>query len=1624
MSEPPTRDHVTAGLEFARVVLSGAVSSADAVAVVRRFHTRVVLPLLNDEVAEKDDLLAWARFRDGASLLSELSDLDNDEWAALEDVRFDLLSLAEQLTNTTPTRRSSAENGPQILARTPDGRWTTLTAHAPNGDEWDTPCVKTAQVEKALHSVLGQFSLIWPTAWNEEEDQPTHLCWPSDIELGTAGATLPIALWHLGRLTGLGTPPVLVVGEMADGRYLRDSSTIFGEKPEKSVIATLFDAMKADGRNLLVPVDNRWRWLRPEEQNPEAQDVTVVRPMTLDDAAHLVWGEAWDRWKVEHHRAEIPSKGWSLVDCTTPPGQPLPDIEVIQSFQLTRLFVEEAQRITAVLGGTRRSGKSCIVRCVVRELTGRKPPWNVVVLTEPSAKLPDQAIAASIAKHALGAAGMTSAKRLVVFEGLRPHDDAESHVGSLLRHVAAEAEASVLAVLEYNDNSRAEWDVSGATVITAPVGKAARERFIDDLIDKNPALKPGEARAHEAAAALADLRQLTQLLNSDDPFARIEARFGEMANTERKVVLTAAAMSLVGGVVAGSTLEALDADDHEIFGVIPGRWPETFALTGYRDCISLIDLYAAERPATGTAADRNGEHAALRHQVLTELVEPELRVLLESTDPELAPRVPALFSGIWLFNQKLAKNLAAQAFDDGLLTSWASTTPAETVSNLLAIRHLFDDNALPELTAQLVKKLPDEPPWRPGSVMMLVRTVKNIDSSLREDTLREIATWLKDQVEHLMDSRQGSPEELCDLMEALARYDWRSAEIKPFVADRALDVLSGVRHDRLGDYRAVRRVVDLLRMLRGREEVNLSALLVEHEYDVQAMLQREPKEHDGIQVLFASINLRQTFDWVDYEVRFQPFQVPMTAALGHASATDLTTAINDLRRSNPRLATAVIGHGWPEFPDAVRRLLHRAWPADAAALIRAIANTNSLQLPHILLKEGAVDQRLITRLAKQIVVLRDTSSTGMLLSALHFADDLFHRGQEMVATALAEEVGEDAVQNLIKHDPRMSSLYYLIKGVWDAEASYREQVLGTVVEVVADHVKRRRQHWGPLAALRLLADAEMGELALQRLRTHLTPADLVKGMFTGNTAQARAALHRLGRVMYPTVATMYRDQWDEVSFIDGLRTKTSALEVCAEATRTLAEADVPGAGRTMLLVTGGVDEWFARLFSGGRPHLFATQISQLTTLDHDSARQVLDLLRAAPTRTKIRGQTVRALASWLRKAMLDDATTTAAVIQACEDVQPGLSKELVDELAEDGYAAHVLRWSAAYNQNPISQSHAARTLIRAGLTLQGPQSRWIDAVHEARMDTLNQFTSPQACAAILHMFAAWNEQWAIDAAISLDVTRMARRVRQGRVADLPGVIDLIRTLDVCGGTASARMVAEHLHKTDLSSIGRHVDLQNLCQLADVMELVLPDAVPKVLTSIQVAVDAAITNTVVLDESKVWRNVARACATARRLRTRIGPFTDPEVRPNLVHAPAVAWVAAELGDPAWGEKAAERMRVRLNDRDFPSPADQGYVLFATKNGWAPELRPADKIWSAGLAPMWLLRMLSQESTDDPYLTAVLKTAAPVIRKRMVDPARRSDWDAKVLSNVINALAPRQSMQDVISKLRTPPTSRDK
>jgi len=52
-----------------------------------------------------------------------------------------------------------------------------------------------------------------------------------------------------------------------------------------------------------------------------------------------------------------------------------------------------------------------------------------------------------------------------------------------------------------------------------------------------------------------------------------------------------------------------------------------------------------------------------------------------------------------------------------------------------------------------------------------------------------------------------------------------------------------------------------------------------------------------------------------------------------------------------------------------------------------------------------------------------------------------------------------------------------------------------------------------------------------------------------------------------------------------------------------------------------------------------------------------------------------------------------------------------------------------------------------------------------------------------------------------------------------------------------------------------------------------------------------------------------------------------------------------------------------------------------------------------APLWMLRVLYEQETADPFLTPVLKRVEPEVRRRIDAPLARSNWDAHQLRQLL-------------------------
>ncbi|WP_456598782.1 hypothetical protein [Blastococcus sp. SYSU DS0616] len=1312
----------------------------------------------------------------------------------------------------------------------------------------------------------------------------------------------------------------------------------------------------------------------------------------------MVWGEEWARWKRQAHAQDLARLGWHLVDWgRQPAGQPIPDHPVSQVRQLqAHCTLTAAPGSIMVLGGTARSGRSAIVRQLAASLSGARRPWNVQVVTGPDRGLPDRYTALEVATHAAGATSAASkgaGRTLLVFEDLQPIG--AGNASEVLRFVALKMQIVVLGVLQYEENSPVDWDTDDAFVATAVVGAEARRRFVADLAMDDEDLDTEPALAAIASDSHIELRTLTELMaGATDASTGRSERFAQLSDPEQAALAVAAAVSLVFGEVPEDVLALVDDPDRELFGVTAGRAPSTLRLMSADDCHAVLLLHAGE-----TSATRRRLTWPVLTDALLALLGPELGRLLTAGDPAAVDRL----LGVRLFNQTVCWRLLRGASDDDALAEWTASAPLMSVARMVSLIDLMSEKAAAKFAKQLVGRLSRTAPHpAPAQLLTLIRACHDAESLLDGGDLDDLEGWFVDAVDSAITVGAGRPDERFSLLVALERFNREG--VARVLADRTLDVLAGLTV-RVDDYRLVRRVDQLQRRVARRAESDVALYPVDQESSVQQLLEHEPHGDDGIGVLFEALHLQQQFGAErTWETLLQQYKLPLDRAMRFAHAAELAQALQELRNAAPPLATWLLSN-WVHFPVQAREVLRRrAGAADAALLLRAISRTNVFAAHRVL--QERPEERLAAILAKRAVDARDAKGLGHLLSATRAVDDLFGSGDGGFSTELAEALTEDTVRSLIRYDPRTSVSYFVIRGIWDARASYRGEILDAALSVVIDAVRRGRKHWGPEIALRLATDPELGAEAVSRMRAQIPPDALLAGMTSAVTAHARAQFHRLGRALHAELPARFREQWQLEPFVEGLTSSSpaAALEVCAEAARTLTDADVPEVGADILAATRGAEQWAYRLRYGRRQEAFTHAVRHLTALHRPTAGEVLDLLHAAESRSMIGGSHVSALVARLRHALFDGATVAPEFLRAIHDVRPQLAADLLAEVARDRQAMFVFRQEIQQLQDPVAQSAAVRNLVRAGITRGGASSDWIEQVYRARVQALPRYTGPRPLTALLRMLSAWDAGWGSAAAGQVSVSRVRTRLRKGVVTDVAEGVALARTLAALDEPTGARQILEELHDLDVARTGNPLALSSLCEWLDVLRVEMPDGVPRVAGALGRALQSRLQSTVVLDEYSHWLQVGRACRILREVGSPPVHLEDPRVMPNAVYGAVVAWAASGVDQPGWGSDALTRVAARLTTRTPDAEAtDQACLLAATGRGWTPELREHEHGWNVQTAPFWLLRHLYLQAASDPLLARVLEAALPAVLERAGRATARSDWDASRLRLMLDTPA---------------------
>ncbi|PZS15419.1 MAG: hypothetical protein DLM60_17380 [Pseudonocardiales bacterium] len=1580
------RDHLTAGLVLVRSLLGGHIPAEAGWAYLTEFDRDVIGRLISTDPLTVAPLLWYCWSQQGGADLDRLATSSAPEGTI--ELLLDLVRLGELVNSAagSPEPRTVGTS-PQVLVEEFNRRCVVLTARQEHPGEPVYPWYdRRGPLERASAVATDSLTELlkdFPSLQRATPAGAWYAWWPPSVPFQARTAALPFALWLLGRSTGLGAPPLL-----SDGHLVGERVEILTAE-EMSVRTKAAEEACCD---LLLPTGSGWRRFSSTGTD------RLGGELSLDGAAACVWGTRWESWKRTHHFVELARLGWSLVDWRQQPAnQPVPDTDVSQVHSLSRFCINTAAPAAISLGGSAGGGKSTIVRRLANRLTDpsltKKRTWDVTVVSRGAGELPGRELALAVGRHVLGAVGQPADRRLLVFEDIQPIGSGDAD--AVLHYVADQLGILVLGVLQYDGNNQEEWQTDRLSPVTAPIGPLARQAFIEEIAAARPelGLDPGPAFAEQAANPRCDLRRITQLMvPGADPRAELVERYRRLPTSVQRRLVAAAALSLISAEITADELVGLDATDHAVFGVEPGRTAATARLAGEDECLVLMDLHRGAEPG---APNRQ------RHEILMTLV--------EVLEPELATKfrtgaaiLPDLLCGARLYHPKACRMLLDSAKSDDRLAEWVSSASVASIHALLRLREQLDEDDVRRVLTQLVDRLPGEDGWMPATLLAVVRSVQQVDYLFSPEQRDEFVRWLLTATGKVISDGAGRPDERLALLTMIERFD--GEDVRKLIADRLYDALAGLSVERVDDYRLVRRADHLQRrigqVIEGQDlEEDIPLFPVSQEDAVQNLLNHKPSQSDGVDGLIESMILRLQFGSMrdNWDAVFDDHKDHLSPAMRHTSPARLTQAFHELRTYQSPYATWLISQ-WVGFAPQARELMSRCSLADGAGLLTAIGRSNAAAAFEVLnTSRDSPAVVLAQSLAQLVSDSKDAKGAGLMLSAARAVDDMFRTGPDIFSTVLAESLGEDLVRVLIQKDRRLSSRYYLIKGVWDAQAGYREQTLDDALTIVVEAIRAGRKYWGPAIALRLGQDPELGVRALTELRRRLSPEALLVGMTGAPTAEALASFHRLGRVLHEEVPDLFLHRWDEESFsrLVLMSAPTAAMDACAQVAHTLAEAGMRNPGPAIVEATGGYCGWAGRLEHGQQHEGFAQALNSLHDLDRWAAKAMVEELRSRQSRIQINGVPVDALVARVRNALFDEPSAAPAVLHAVETVAPGTAKELWNEAVQDGMAFHIFRNEIKQLQDPIAQSIAARHLVEVGVVPGADTANWVETVNHTRLQVISRAASPRTIDAVVRMLATWDVGWGVAAARRITLGQVARRLRHGLVNDFQPTVGLLRTLGALGLRTEVEELIDPLIQTGFDRICRYVSLHTACELLDLLAEFRPIDAAQACTALTDAVDAQIRLPVVLDVRDHWLQIGRACRALHRNRHVMRPVSDPQIRSNTAHAPVLAWAATGVAQPGWGGDVLDQCELDLNSVTRSGATDQVCVLAATSSGWAPSIRTDGRAWHVESAPLWLLRVLYDDAAHDRIVASALAAIEPVIRARLDSPKFRADWDAKKL-----------------------------
>ncbi|MFJ5772685.1 hypothetical protein [Streptomyces sp. NPDC093094] len=1394
-----------------------------------------------------------------------------------------------------------------------------------------------------------------------------------------------VALTYLAHEGGLPTPGglgVLVLAGCADdgtwtpyaqgGRALPDT----GE----------------DGLDRLWRDDEGWR-LRTGTETRSDPDPG------LEGAARLLWGERWQETRRRWARETLDTFEWRILHSTAGAGQEGPGswmheggdglVELPQAGVLAHRFLHlPTSRV--IQSGTRNSGKSVCARQLVGKL--EKAGWQTVAIAPRRRHLPTDGSLPTIVRAALIAARAegTTRNRLVVLEDL--HALVDGNIGAALESLG-ELGVAVLAVTRYVDGATSVWDTHSVMPYMTPVMPEELSRLGARLVADHPDVyrttdEAGIALAVEGSAG--DLAVLAGLLRdgvtpapAGDGGRREAARLVSGQAERACAGLDDAGRTAVGRLAAVSLLD----EGVPVAQLGPVR-------EDTRAALGVVVHEDLARIPSGVRAEAVLEALGIRSpEDRRTCLEEYLLAMLAEDDHE---RVRALMTNCAAYQPELLSVLLESRPLRQAVTSWAARSHPPTALRLLRLcAGQSDPTWIAAALPPVLVRLPDTPELRVHDLTTALRTLWDHQYQLPAAAVADLVAWIgsPDGGLDTVLERPSTIRERRRFVHALLRLSGDSTtpvtEVCAWLESRSDALVRGADPGRADDLIAIRRMDDVIhrwsREARGADAGRDGLRPLER--STSPLLEQHPTRQTPLSAVLAWISLMVHFDGTArWDPLIKQYEQQIRAALHHADAIQICTALSDLARNNRGLTNRLLNN--LQLGRTLAAVLKSSTPAEAAILIRTVRNIHGITIKSLLYREPrggspVADVQLARDLAATVRRLKDGRGAGMLLSSVSRADDLYCDTRDGFGPVLAAELGADFARELMALERRPAVIYHFLKGLWEAGAEYRTDLEEQALNLVVASIQAQRsaaRPWGPQLAMLLIEDDYFGQQFLMRLADRLDTRLLVDRMRNPSLdPQSMVHTHRLGLALNPRIGEEFSKkadvdravrspvQWSAGDVAQKLQVMSGTLR---------AGGDIDASTR---IVQNFKDEypqwdWAQNLRALRGIGSFTTALNQLRKLDPSEAATAVSTLSTPQDDQTESHVTDMVLRSVIHPPLTND------LLSAVERCRRGLGKSELAAL-RDGRED---RWQVfteifKFEQDPITQGVVGRGLARLGVVPARETKNWMRTLVVDRWaSTLHLLASPRGITEVLMLAYTWEPQWGEQLAETVESGRLCRRLRRRMRPDLRELPNLVTALLLTGRRDLIEEIVRDLGAVPAEWVAESMGLQQAPRMLKALRHA-EQPTDLLLPGVGLLLERALARPRVVDAEEHWSQIGWAAqALADCGGRQYVPDAWPALEPNTVAYPAaVAWAMTWL---ASGDRADATAGAALDvfERSGYAQWQQRKacmaLIAAARAGRVPAGDPLAEHWQmATEGGAELLTLLSREADRVPSIAAHFRKA---------------------------------------------------